>query len=86
MNALMKFLGEDDSDNKFVVCHNESEVKENMSCFGNEFVTITEKDMELLKAGMVLSYAVNDEYGFFISFSKGDDVKQKLKEQFRYAF
>lgn len=34
MNALMKFLGEDDSDNRFVVCHNESEVKENMSCFG----------------------------------------------------
>lgn len=27
MNALMKFLGEDDSDNGFVVCHNESEVK-----------------------------------------------------------
>lgn len=42
--------------------------------------------MELLKAGMVLSYAVNDEYGFFISFNKGDDVKQKLKEEFRYAF
>lgn len=32
MNALRKFLGEDDSDNRFVVCHNESEVKENMSC------------------------------------------------------
>lgn len=72
MNNLIAFLGEDDSDNKFVVCHNESEVKENMSCFGNEFVIITEKDMELLKAGMVLSYAVNDEYGFFISFSKGE--------------
>nr|DAZ28383.1 MAG TPA: hypothetical protein [Caudoviricetes sp.] len=26
--------------------------------------------MELLKAGMVLSYAVNDEYGFFINFKK----------------
>lgn len=53
-----------------------------MSCFGNEFVTITEKDIELLKAGMTLSYMVNDEYGFFINinFSKGDDVKQKLKE------
>lgn len=72
MNALIKFLGEDDSDNRFVVCHNESEVKENMSCFGNEFVTITEKDIELLKAGMVLSFPVNDEYGFFISFSKGE--------------
>lgn len=29
---------------------------------------------------------VNDEYGFFINFNKGDDVKQKLKEEFRYAF
>ena len=28
--------------------------------------------MELLKAGMVLSYAVNDEYGFFIIFKKGE--------------
>lgn len=55
MNVLRKFLGEDDSDNWFVVCHNESKVKEN-------------------------------EYGFFINFSKGDDVKQKLKEEFRYAF
>lgn len=82
MNVLRKFLGEDDSDNEFVVCHNESEVKENMSCFGNEFVTITKKDIEQLKAGMTLSYMVNDEYGFFINinFSKGDDVKQKLKE------
>lgn len=72
MNVLRKILGEDDSDNGFVVCHNESEVKENMSCFGNEFVTITEKDIELLKAGMALSYMVNDEHGFFISFNKGE--------------
>ena len=40
----------------------------------------------MLKAGMTLSYMVNDEYGFFINFSKGDDVKQKLKEEFRSAF
>ena len=86
MNVLRKFLGEDDSDNWFVVCHNESKVKENMSYFGNQFVTITEKDIEMLKAGMTLSYMVNDEYGFFINFSKGDDVKQKRKEEFRYAF
>lgn len=72
MNALRKFLGEDDSNNGFVVCHNESEVKENLSCFGNEFVTITEKDIEQLKAGMALSYMVNDEYGLFISFNKGE--------------
>ena len=43
-------------------------------------------DIEMLKAGMTLSYMVNDEYDFFINFSKGDDVKQKLKEEFRYAF
>lgn len=72
MNNLRAFLGEDNFDNGFVVCHNESEVKENMSYFGNEFVTITEKDIELLKAGMTLSYTVNDEYGFFISFNKGE--------------
>lgn len=72
MNALRKFLGEDNSNNGFVVCHNESEVKENLSCFGNEFVTITEKDIEQLKAGMALSYMVNDEYGLFISFNKGE--------------
>lgn len=72
MNNLSMFLGKDDSDNEPVVCHNESEVKENMSCFGNEFVTITEKDIELLKAGMTLSYMVNNEYGFFINFKKGE--------------
>lgn len=86
MNNLSVFLGEDNSDSDLVVCHNESEVKENMSCFGNEFVTISEKEIELLKAGMTLSYMVNNEYGFFINFKKGDDVKQKLKEEFRYSF
>lgn len=72
MNDLRAFLGEDDSDSDLVVCHNESEVKENMSYFGNEFVTITEKEIELLKAGMTLSYMVHDEYGFFINFKKGE--------------
>lgn len=72
MNNLRAFLDEDDSDSDLVVCHNESEEKENMSCFGNEFVTITEKEIELLKAGMTLSYMVNNEYGFFINFKKGE--------------
>lgn len=72
MNNLRAFLDEDDSDSDLVVCHNESEVKENMSYFGNKFVTITEKEIELLKAGMTLSYMVNDEYGFFINFKKGE--------------
>lgn len=72
MNNFKAFLGKDDSDDDFVVCHNESEVKENMSYFGNACVTFTEKDMELLKAGMTLSYMVNDEYGFFINFKKGE--------------
>lgn len=77
MNNLKAFLGKDDSNDGFVVCHNESEVKENMSYFGNEFVTLTEKDIELLKAGMTLSYMVQDEYGFFINFKKGEHSDYK---------
>ena len=72
-NNLRKLLGEEEHAADFTVCHNEQDVKRHMSMFGNEFVTITEKEIEQLKAGMILSYMINDEYGFFITFKKGKD-------------
>lgn len=50
----------------FIICNNEDEIKSNMSCWGNEILEISAKDLEALLAGKTLATMVNDEYSVFI--------------------
>ena len=50
----------------FIICNNEDEIKSNISCWGNETLKISAKDLEALLAGKTLAAMVNDEYGVFI--------------------
>ena len=50
----------------FIICNNEDEIKSNESCWGNETLEISAKDLEALLAGKTLATMVNDEYSIFI--------------------
>ena len=52
--------------NTFIICNNEDEIESNMSCWGNQWLEISDTDIAALLKGKTLTAMVNDEYGVFI--------------------
>lgn len=52
--------------NTFIICNNEDEIESNKSCWGNQWLEISDTDIAALLKGKTLTAMVNDEYGVFI--------------------
>ena len=46
------------------------DIEKNESCWGNEYASISEEDIDALRNGNVIYIFVNDEYGVFIALRK----------------
>ena len=46
------------------------DIEKNKSCWGNEYASISEEDINALRNGNVIHIFVNDEYGVFIALRK----------------
>lgn len=55
--------------NTFIICNNEDEIESNKSCWGNQWLEISDTDIAALLKGKTLTAMVNDEYGLFIKMS-----------------
>ena len=46
------------------------DIEKNESCWGNEYTSISEEDINALRNGNVIYIFVNEEYGVFIALRK----------------
>ena len=46
------------------------DIEKNESCWGNEYTSISEEDINALRNGNVIHIFVNEEYGVFIALRK----------------
>ena len=46
------------------------DIEKNESCWGNEYASISEEDIDALRNGNVIYIFVHDEYGVFIALRK----------------
>ena len=46
------------------------DIEKNESCYGNEYASISEEDINALRNGNVIHVSVNEEYGVFIALRK----------------
>ena len=46
------------------------DIEKNESCWGNEYASISEEDIDALRNGNVIYIFVNEEYGVFIALRK----------------
>lgn len=55
--------------NTVIICNNEDEIEENMSCWGNTTIELSAEDIAALFKGKTLA-TDNGEYGIFIRLGK----------------
>ena len=53
----------------FIICNNDDEIESNKSCWGNQWLEISDTDIAALLKGKTITAMVNDEYGIFIKMS-----------------
>ena len=51
------------------ICHT---IKDANFMYGGEIYILTDKDIEILKSGLIINFSVNDEYGCTLQYDAPD--------------